>query len=414
MKQLIIIITLFFSGAELNAQVIGVPYRKGDKFGISNEAGKILISPQFDIIEPEKNNGNPYFETFIFRDSTLISGLIYNNKIILSNQKYQNYYLYDELFMALEYIPDRKKTFRPGDAVNEKCHVYTIEGKALFKEDFRRASTINNIKTKEKTDEVVLETMDMNNKSSLFVYNKKLKKITQTIVNRTSYLDAIYNYDDYNMDQSLIYVYEEAPGKGRKIKIELRKGRHEITESETADIKRHKQKEREGYGGNDMVISEPPMPAPPAPPNGAEMILDIRKAELKRNYYWIPRSFEEIRIYNIKMNKEERYIVSKDGKKGLFNSYSNKFIIPVEYDEILDAEFTGRNGGHLLRNGNKYGMFIYDYPNNMTITPVYDYIPLLVDLNYFREKSPLIKLYDDKGKLFCYANQFGKLYYSAK
>jgi hypothetical protein len=320
------------------------------------------------------------------------------------------------LFLAVEYKTDMKKAaVRRGDEMGKKCHIYTIDGKDLFKEDFRSASTTN-IKTKEKIDEVVLETTDMSKKSSLFVYSKKLKKITKTIIDRTGYLKPIYNYDDYNMDHSLIYIYEEAPGKGRKIKIELRKGQYQIVQNEMADIRMHQRNNDRG-GGVDLggtVPEEPPMRPPAAAATEGEMILNIRKVDIKRDFYWVPRSMEEIRIYNLAMKKEERYIVSKDGKKGLVNAESGKYIIPAQYDEIMDAEFSGRNGGHLLRNGNKYGMFIYDYPNNMTIAPIYDKIPLLVDTNYFKEKSPLMKLYDDKGKLFCYANQFGKLYYSAK
>lgn len=85
--------------------------------------------------------------------------------------------------------------------------------------------------------------------------------------------------------------------------------------------------------------------------------------------------------------------------------------MPIAYDEIIFAYFEGRNGGYVLRNGSQYGVFIYDYPNNKTVEPVFDKIPVLVDYNYFGEKKPLFKLYDASGKLFCYASENGTIFY---
>lgn len=103
--------------------------------------------------------------------------------------------------------------------------------------------------------------------------------------------------------------------------------------------------------------------------------------------------------------------MSKDNKQGLYQVYSKSFVIPIAYDEIIFANFDGRNGGHILRNGSKYGVYIYDYPKSKTIEPIFDKMPLLVNYNYFGEKKPLFKLYDDTGKLFCYANENGTLFY---
>ena len=104
-------------------------------------------------------------------------------------------------------------------------------------------------------------------------------------------------------------------------------------------------------------------------------------------------------------------MVSKNNKQGLFTVYNKTYVIPVTYDEIIFADFEGRNGGYILRNEDKYGLFFYSHNDNRTIAPIFNKIPLLENFNYFGEKKPLIKLFDEDGKLFCYADETGKLFY---
>ena len=171
------------------------------------------------------------------------------------------------------------------------------------------------------------------------------------------------------------------------------------------------EKKRKDYNEYDNMMDVPMESKAPINSVEEKIILDARKVEKKGYFYYLPKKIEFLNIYNFKLRKDEYFIVSKNEKQGLYSAYKKEYTLPIIYDEIIFAEFDGRNGGHIVRNGDKYGVYIYDYPNNLTISPVFDKIPLLVDYNYFGKGIPLFKLYDSNGKLFCYANENGKLYF---
>lgn len=115
-----------------------------------------------------------------------------------------------------------------------------------------------------------------------------------------------------------------------------------------------------------------------------------------------------------KLSSEGAHIVLSGGKKGMKIKTIDTFGVQPKYDDIFLGEFPGRNGGYILKTGDKYGLYIYRYPDNITIEPVFDKRPLLLALDYFGANAALIKLYDEKGDFFCYANGDGKLFYTAR
>lgn len=72
------------------SQFNSVPYRVENLFGISDAKGKIIIKPQFDIIDVSSYDVL-YFTGFNLNGNQTTSSLIYNNKIILNNKDYNNY-----------------------------------------------------------------------------------------------------------------------------------------------------------------------------------------------------------------------------------------------------------------------------------------------------------------------------------
>jgi len=116
--------------ANLFGQTISVPYRVGNKFGISDQNGKILIPAQFDVVELERYK-EVYFQGFTFQENAVLSSFIYKNKIVLSNQKYNNYYLSEDLIVATKYKSGRLSSYHSEgeEYYTEYEHLYTKEGK---------------------------------------------------------------------------------------------------------------------------------------------------------------------------------------------------------------------------------------------------------------------------------------------
>ena len=263
---------------------------------------------------------------------------------------------------------------------------------------------------------MLISTTDKNKKYSLFLYDKKLKKITKTFFEKSDYLKVKFNVENDYRDKSIVYTFKDVTGKGKQIKIDVVKNAIKVVSTEDFDLNPKRSSNREigddYFRDADLVMVEP----------GFEVkkqisplaILDIKKIEIKSDFYYLPKKVEEIRSLSDKLNPESCYILEKDGKKGMYYIHKNALLIPQEYDEIVKTDMPGHSGGFLLKKNNKYGFYISRMSENYFIEPIFDKIPLIDKLDYFGENQPLIKLFDENNKFFCYADKTGRLYYSEK
>ena len=416
MNRIVLFFLVFAFQTTLFGQTVSVPYRVGNKFGISDQNGKILIPAQFDVVEVESYK-ETYFQGFTFQENAVLSSFIYKNKIVLSNQKYNNYYLSEDLILATKYKTGRLSSYHSEgeDYYTEYEHLYTKEGKIIISED-ALSVYVNNVDEEKKLNQVLISTTDKNKKYSLFLYDKKLKKITKTFFEKSDYLKVKFNVENDYRDKSIVYTFKDVTGKGKQIKIDVVKDAIKLISSDDFDLNPQRSSNREigddYFRDADLVMVEP----------GFEVkkqisplaILDIKKIEIKSDFYYLPKKVEEIRSLSDKLNPESCYILEKDGKKGMYYIHKNALLIPQEYDEIVKTDMPGHSGGFLLKKNNKYGFYISRMSENYFIEPIYDKIPLIDKLDYFGENQPLIKLFDENNKFFCYADKTGRLYYSEK
>lgn len=416
MNRIVLFFLVFAFHATLFGQTISVPYRVGNKFGISDQNGKILIPAQFDVVEIESYK-EVYFQGFIFQENAVHSSFIYKNKIVLGNQKYNNYYLTDDLIIATKYKSGRLSSYHPeGEAYyTEYEHLYTKEGKIIISEDVL-SIYVNSVDEEKKLNQVLISTTDKNKKYSLFLYDKKLKKITKTFFDKSDYLKVKYNNEYDYTDKSIVYTFKDAAGKGKQIKIDVVKDAIKLISTEDFDLNPKRSNNREigddYFRDGDLVMVEPGFEVKKQISRLA--ILDIKKIEIKSDFYYLPKKVEEIRSISDKLSPDYCYILEKDGKKGMYFVQKNALLIPQEYDEIYKVDMPGHYGGFLLKKNNKFGFYISEMTENYFIEPVFDKIPLIEKQDYFGKKQPLIKLFDENNKFFCYADKSGKLYYSEK
>lgn len=398
--------------APVIAQNQSVPYRVGDKFGVGTTEGKMIIPAEYDIMEPESYNDYKYYVAYKLSEGGNLSTLIYKDKIIFKDQKYNSYYINNELITAIRYKVVTKSIRYDNDDFKETEHLYDLKGKKLFEGDFKSIAVIDDIDEERKVTSVLIYTHDLNNIESLYLYDTKLKKITKTFIDNAKSINADFNYSYDYRDRSITNKYVDKNGLGRKMIIELKNSAIVMRSDEPFDIRREQRNPREGGGFGDPTISMEDV-KPPVNLNSKEetKLLTARKIEKKGGFYYLQKKVEELSINTINLKETERFIVSKNNKQGLYTVYNQTYLIPIEYDEIIFADFAGRNGGYILRDGEKYGAFIYFNKENKIVNPIFDMMPLLVDVNYFGDAKPLFKLYGEDGKLFCYADEFGKLFY---
>jgi hypothetical protein len=412
MKKKYYIILLLITIINSYCQQIGIPYRVGNKFGVADTNGKIIIPAIYDIVEPETYNDYNYFVAYRFEENAILSSLIYKNKVLINDKNYSNYYINNGLIKAKAYKLLKEPSYFAKDDHSEIEHLFDLKGNKIFQGDFKSIAIVDDIDDTNKINVFLIYTHDMNDFESLYLFDKKANKITKTFIEKAKPIRVNYDYSDDYRNRTITNIYIDKKGVGKKMVLKIQNNTI-VVGSETSINFPDEKNRMESRDYNDIMIEAPQEERPKIPLNSAEekMILTVRKLERKRGFYYLPKKIEELRIVNFNLRKDEQFIVSKNNKQGLYSVYYNTYTVPIQYDEILFADFEGRNGGYILRNDAKYGIFIYDHPNHKVIEPIFDMMPLLVNYNYFGEKKPLFKLYDEEGKLFCYANEKGVLFY---
>jgi hypothetical protein len=433
MKIFIPVLSILIFSVNLYSQEIGVPFRVGNKFGISNKDGKMLIQPQFDFIKVNTVGDNFFFEAYTAENNRTLSSLIFNNKVIIGNKTYSDYHVDVNFFIATEYILEKNQSNGLFYKTGEINNLYNFNGERIFQEDladiviiedFEDTSISENDLPKNTLQELLFVTKDLSGKYSLFVYDKKTKKIVSSFFKKTPYLEITYNYQNYYLDKTITCIYEDVTGKGIKIKLKKENTKFKISTNESIEIKKKPQRtqvynmlpefeatlEKNTFSEKKFIKKY----------NESEekKILNISSVKVKKDFYYLPVKVETIENCNVELNADDNYAVWDKEKIGLYSVHANSLIIPNSYDAIVKDETLQNNYKcppvFILINQNKYGLFIYDSPKNKIIEPVFDKIPLLVDYNYFGKSQPLLKLYDQNGNLFSYCNEEGKIYYSEK
>jgi len=410
MKKIFKIIFLFIS---INAfsQHNSVPFREGNLFGISDAKGKIILKPQFDIIEVSSYD-ILYFTGFNLYGNTITSSLIYNNKIILSNKDYNSYNCENELFKATKYIVNPRVSNFSDNKVKNLVHLYDKTGKAIIAEDCNYIGILENSDDVKISNEILVYYETTNQKSSLFLYNKKLNKITNYYFQDSYFLEIDNNSSNDYRDKSITFTYVDQNNKGKKLTVlQESKGVKKIKEIDF-EIKKNNEYKRDFYG-NEIAIPEGGFNEKKPIITSTDSIIDVMgNVEIAREFYYNPKKIEKIKVVPKKLSLDWSHIIKKNDKVGLRLTKDNKLIIPIAYDEILSTELGGLNSCYLIKRNNKYGAYIYAYneKERFEIAPVFKGKFLIEDLDYFGNKNPLLKIYDENGLFYCYAKKDGILF----
>ncbi len=403
LKPNILLIFVFFYSLICQSQDIFVPYRVGDKFGISNEKGKIILKPSFDILEPGYGD-IPYFIGYNFKDNKVLSSFVYNNKVLLADQPYNSYHLEGNLLIAISYTVYGNPKY--SSKFDSSYHLYDLKGKRIIDGENERIFIIDEFEDKKSCEEVLIIATDRKDKNSLYIYNNKLKKLIKTIFEKSDYFDITYNSEYDYADKSITISYDNDNGVAKKINILQDKKVLKVVDLGTITIKKESYNDSNWNG--DMVPSmEITSENEDIPKFSTDSILKtIKKVAVKSSFYFVDKKIEEIVTTTKSLDTSNDYLIVRNGLIGMQDK-DGKDIIPIAYDEIFASEFNG----WILKKDNKYGLYIYRHPDAKIIEPVFDMMPLLYATNVLNEGFLIIKLYDSEGKFFCYARENGMLYY---
>ena len=155
-------IVFLFHFLSLSAQEIAIPFRNGNLWGISNEAGKMLIEPKFDQLEFPNSyeNANDYMISKL----NGLEGLIIDGKEILK-PKYTSIYNDDGFFNV--------RSTENGSQQD----ILLPDGTSIFEKPFINILSRFEINKNHK----LFHVLNQNLTESLFIYDMKLLKKVQVL-----------------------------------------------------------------------------------------------------------------------------------------------------------------------------------------------------------------------------------------
>jgi hypothetical protein len=222
--HLVIFGWLLLNGLPIFGQSVLIPYKQGDKFGLCDEAAKIVVQPTYNNISYLKDFYFQYTNTTMVADTLkkmsgelLIkqiekkeTGVFYKNKLLIAHQPFKHFLIYKQCIVG------SINPYHP-----EKCTLFNFRGEQLIKEtikglgigdsrDFGAFTASNNNATL-----IAIFQQDEYRKKvySIAVLDHKSQKIIKWLLYKVSDFQLIKN-ETYN--EKATCIYNDSNGLQRK------------------------------------------------------------------------------------------------------------------------------------------------------------------------------------------------------
>ncbi|MGB6093831.1 MAG: hypothetical protein WBF83_08735 [Moheibacter sp.] len=425
MRKVLFLLLVWTLAVQIQAQKFYIPYRVGNQFGLVDNSGKLIVEPQFDVLELNYGD-NDFWQGYKYKNANAFSTLIYKGKIILENQEYGDYHINNSLIKAGKYVLTPNNTrYDWEDDFYTRYNLFTYSGKKLFAEDqtdilesfheFEKIST--------ETDDLLIGSFDTNDRFTLQLYNRKSEKFTRTILSKVKFEKRFGA-----ADRTVSIIYDTNDGKRKQIDIQQDKKTFKVISENEIEPKSDEygkmlgmENKDRGMWGGEAVPPQRRSKEEYSPQEGETVKKSIREAKYKGRKYFLPKKNSELYFSEKRFDGWEYYHFSvfKDGKQGLklYNRGEVTEVLPTIYDEIFWGDWDNWLQGYVLKTGDKYALIVRNArPGgqipDITTEAAFDLFPMAVRMNYGQQGFVLIKLFDEKGNFVCYADQTGKKYYS--
>lgn len=394
---LLLLLTFSFYSSQ-----IFVPYRQGDKFGISDENGKLVVPAQFDNIAVGYNDDF----TGIKSTPTLKKSYILKDRIILKDTDFA-YFQNEGQFVKGVTIKDRKAyNGSHGNPNYLSMNLYNLKGEQILNRSYNNIVVIDESETKGMAlkETALLLLYSSENNYGLYQIDKKQKKIIKTFFENSKNVDTDYE----KFPKSFSITYDENRIK-KKLLIDFENGK--IKSSKTEEMV-YSNDYRDGYGRSGYSSYEatrmPIMEGEknPVPENSEGKIIHVRAS-------FEDKTPEELSFETTDSSYDYAYIKKEKNKFGYFLTGEKKYLIMPKYDKIMIADGHGVfASGFIVKNSDNYQFLVFMNKTHEFTTPESKMIPYFFRRDYGKKGFQLFKMFDKDNKFFCYADQNGKLYYS--
>jgi len=387
------------------AQNTLVPYRVGDKFGLSNLQGAIKLEAQFDIIDQLYAKTN-YFNAYKISDNSSTVSFIHNDKILVKDQPFTNYRV-DENFIFGYKQPDTTYFHINNSAAT--LYLFDLSGRAIFANNLKFVSFLNTYEALQNTTQLLMLLTNNKGKMQLVVWNKSTQKIEKTLLDNMNYVDHNLekNYNNYKFDLQ----YLTATKQYRKLIIEIEHG--EIKVLEDIEIKTNKKPDSddEWYASTYSIGSDYKSDAAKPYATKSELQEEEYIAIIEETYQTAyPRKKDIIFRNKLQQREHQKVKIFKEGKSFGLKQNNDSIILEPIYEVVYSGELYSA----IVKKDGLYGLYLYNRKPNVLIEPKFKYIPVISKWLYQQQDGYIFKLYNEDGSFFCYANQNGTIYFSSK
>ena len=161
-KKTSLIFFLFVIFQSIFSQEITIPYRDGNLWGFCNEQGELVIEPQYDSFEFTKDYSS--YHDYIHVKKNNLNGIIFNGKEILKPIYYEIY--------------ERESRFiAKSNVKGYTTQIFTSDGVPVFKTNVAMILDYGYLSN----DVYVYHVLHPNNTESVYIFDIKEKRITQTL-----------------------------------------------------------------------------------------------------------------------------------------------------------------------------------------------------------------------------------------
>lgn len=400
MTKSLLILFNFLIGFNVFAQQFYIPNRVGDKFGLVDNNGTSVIKPQFDILEIEPVSFD-YFKGYNLIGGEMLSNIIHRDNIIIKNQKYSKYDLSEIIIRAHRYLVN-------GNQITEKQNLFNSDGVKLFENDLHSVEVIfpKNI-DRNRAEDLLVISIDESKNYTIQIFNVSSKKFSNKLLSNIK-IETSYPFE--KNDNEIVFNYLTKSGESKRLTVKDIGTSFQMISDEKRDVEIIEKETAIVNLGNDIRVAQNSKAY-----SKTNASLEIEKSQsnqlilnevLINNLFYLPKKADSLSFKQYTQDKV--YLFSQNGKKGIKNKKSNDILIPAEFDEIF--KMYEQPNTYIVKKDNLYGIIIPR--NSVYISPTFTYFPYLDRSNFGKSGFMIIKLFDDKGNFFCYADQTGKMYYS--
>jgi hypothetical protein len=404
---LILCIVFFkFSMSISYGQITYVPYRVGDKFGISDIKGNLVLPATYNNIQPLYGTRD-YFEGYkILPSAKRNISFIRGNKVLIKDKYFQKFSLSKRFIVGIYPVPDAyKKTYDQNVIIPNRLELFTLEGKPIFQDS---TQFISFLETNRSTfDEQIFLLKDKGNKQQLVSFNANTYQIENVWMAQIQ----IESYKIIHNSRNKILELEYLTAKKERRIAGFSVGDTQVNRLFDSLMKTSEPIDENNREGNyRSAIDSDPVGLGGAPIDMGNAQRPIDTATFV--CYGVQKSFID--------NLPEQSLYFRNGKPsypyslkrtattvGLTYGKTDSLVLPNIYDEIYYL----RDNAFILKSEHRYGLYIFFARKPILIAPIFDLIPSTTTMYYSEEDGYIVALYDRNLKFWCYANQNGQLYY---